>query len=247
MNVVPRYYITGAPMEYVIQTTKSKLYFAALALKDLIFPRLPPGAVIQHGLGESYYKGLVFLRKAHELNSLCMLADRAQVKDSDFAAVLADSDVLLPHDEEAPSEAVTPLALEWDGLCPDVDAEAIRRISAQVLSQVDVAMVDISSHILVEHDGLQFKTLFDNCSSSSGKQRAYIMCPLGGARRVHCGCFRYATVEHFDSYEHAAAFLTVWALEATRHDASEFDKLAHRYFKPRDADVAEIRAKLEGP
>lgn len=78
---------------------------------------------------------------------------------------------------------------------------------------------------------------YDNCSHASGKQRAWIACPL----RRHQACFRYMLVEKASSDDHLRAILTAWAFGALCRGES-FDKAAHKMFQPSESDIRQLSA-----
>ena len=195
---------------------------------------------IHHGMGEAYYKALVHLRSKTQLDKFLDILeatdDARAAADADFASIVTSFSAALGDEDEGEAQLGLEVVAAAD--MPRSFAEdlrAVHRIAASVLRGIRHEMVDIRSVMAVTAGGRKHLIRFDNCSHSTGKQRAYISCPC----QHHRACFKFSIVEKHASPAHAAAWPGAWAAQAL-HQPAGFTKEAHKRFLPPAALVEEL-------
>lgn len=241
-NLSGRYYEASSEKVFDASLQRPKVYFVALCMSASILRKLSTSEaalpVIYHGMPQAYYKALLSL-PASKMQAIADIIEQTphikRIRDSEFAALL-DGCEGVPEREEGP-EGQHMLAV-LDAPSPaEVDAQRVHRIAASVLRGLPAEFVDIRSCMVATSANRTLRVNFDNCSHSSGKQRAYIACPAPH----HSACFKYSVVERFESNEDCAAWLMAWADHARSQPAAEFNKRAHMSFVPDAQAVAAFR------
>ena len=217
--------------------TKSKMYFAALALCGDVLQRLAAvGAedtlpAIHHGMPESYYKALVYMRSWADIGRLLVLMEAApdlvSIRDAQFAELLSGG-CTLSDDQDAGGEASEMLAFP-DRPARLEDLQSLHRTAASILRGIPHEMVDIRSSMPAILSGKKVLVHLDNCSHVSGKQRAYVAC----RSPHHQACFKYTVVERFGTAAEAVAWLAEWVLHAEEQPAA-FTKENRKKYRPPD-------------
>ena len=231
-------YARGDELLYDVSPSRPKSYFQALALADQIFDRLAvleaDLPVIHHAMPSGYYQLLLGMKSAADAKALHALMDKhgdpSAIRNEKFLELLEGEDTSSSDgevDEVIPRDLpmlldIAPPALE-DPTAADI--KHVHKVISQVLRAVPAAMVDIRSRWACR--GIGHQVHFDNASHSSGRQRAYITCPVAW----HAACFRYTTVDLWESPAHAAAFLCCWADHATKQPRT-WTKDNHTDFHP---------------
>jgi hypothetical protein len=238
-----QFYAEGLPREFDMSMKRPRLYFLALAKSSEIFlkmSRLDGLPTIYHGLPESYYNGLLTLQSAAALAKLQELIDGthdvSSLTDTQFSELLPRQGTGLALKEDAlastDKDHFDVLAALTDRPRDEQrDVETMQRTALAVLRSIPHESVDLRGAMMCKVAGRSFTAHLDNCTHSSGKQRAYIKCP----NTNHTACFKYGIVDQFDSIKHACAWLIAWAAHAHGKGA-EFTKLDHMRFKPSDSD-----------
>lgn len=246
------YFTAESDKRYQVDTSRPKLYYAALLAAQAILSRLPVAQeqlpCIYHGLPASYYQVLLTgdRDKLHRLLAL-MDEDEDPNEDDDaggaggrgsnrFQALLGDADVER-DDVAAPEPAL--LALP----APPVDREQIMRdqkMAWQVIRAVPSAMINIVEHWHVDVWSHTIKVHLDNASHSSGNQRVYVACC--GDR--HGPCFKYKCLKDFASTREAVAWCAAWAFEP-KHQPQKWPKANHLAFVPPADRVTALMAHAE--
>ena len=194
---------------YLRDPTRPHAYFCALLKAEEIFDRLPMvnGVLmgIHHKLQESYYQVLLHCRDHAKLVKLIEMIDkpreRAIVGGDDFKALLNDVNVPRAEAMEEGEDSERHALGDQPDVAIDVDAQdrqSIHRISVQFIRNLPADQVDLRETYQVAGCTVRL----DNCSHSSGKQRAWVKCDSAHHHR----CFRYCRVDDFESNEAAAAF-----------------------------------------
>ena len=237
------YYAEGLDKHFELALTRSKLYFATLVVVDTVLHILALEEevlpVVYHGMTESYYKLLLRMKGSADARALLALLDKAkdvkQLPDRDFAELLPAAEADTWRDKDEGDDGVPePLPALLDlpkKPTEELDIAKAHRMAVQVLRAVPARMVDFRSSWCCDDGGLKIQIHFDNCSHSSGKQRAYVACPA----KWHRACFKYSIVENFASDTHVAAWLTAWARHAAEQTPETFSKEQHKGFAPIDA------------
>ena len=196
------------------------------------------------------YHGLCTTTDPRKLRALMDAADEPdsvnttfkQITGGDGNEALDDSDADVPP-PFAPVAALPPP-------CINSDVETMRKAALQVLRATPHTLVEMKETATLEiinpQTGLP-ETItchFDNCSHSSGKQRAYIACRDTG----HKLCFHYRTVDNFPSLKHAAAHNFAWSLAVNHPDwgfnGQRMSKQDHLRFNPKQEFVDKALAEL---
>jgi hypothetical protein len=237
-----RHYAIGDAKLFDQSPAKAKLYFATLCIADRILEKLSVVEttlpLIYHGMPESYYRLLLRIKTQKDVQALLDMLDRSAdplaLKDKAFAELLPPGDVRQAgnddDDDVFPSNLPALLDLPGRAIVDPVaaDIQRVHRIAASVLRAIPASMVDIRSSWSCLREGLRTTVHFDNASHSSGKQRAYIKCPVAW----HAACFRYSIVEKHESHAHAAAWLAAWAQHALTQTQATFTKEDHKLYEP---------------
>ena len=249
------HYEHGGAQLFVASHQRPKSYFAVLCVVDRVLQKLSIAEgtlpLVYHHMPDMYYRCLMSLSTAKQMLALTDILERTEdvrsLRDQEFKTLLSEEDGDSAVWDDGPDErdptAFGVLALRdhpaGPGKANDADIRRVHQIAQQVLKGIPAAMVDIRSRWRsVDEDRLGV-VHFDNCSHSSGKQRAYISCPLSH----HKACFRYTTVELHESPGHAAAYLCSWANYA-RDKPVTFTKEKHKNHNPSDADVATLLSSM---
>ena len=239
-------YALGGPTNYVHNMSSSRMYFLALAKSSDIFSRFPKDEdhvpFMLHGMHEQYYKLLLKLRKPADFLKLQQLQDDAvapkAITDApEFTQLLAAIKEVESDDETKAEGAQFPDPSELALPAPAAaDVADLHKKAVVVLAGASGVVADVSSSWTAVVDGQQVRVHFDNCTHSSGHQRAYVACPLG--RTTHPACFKYTQVNKHAGDEHAVAWLACWYRDALANPGKS--KRQHRDFLLADADVREV-------
>ena len=235
------YYAIGLDKVFEVAPSRSKLYFAVLVVVDKVLGKLALDEsmlpVVYHGMPESYYKLCLRMRGPADAKALLALLDKThdvkQLPDQEFAKLLPMAERVTEVEAVAEDDGLPrnlPALLDMPketSTAAQVDIDRVHRMAAQVLRAVPASMVDLRSTMRCADGNLRVNVHFDNFSHSSGKQRAYVACPV----RSHTACFKYSIVERFESPAHVAAWLTAWARHAARQPES-FTKEDHKGYEP---------------
>lgn len=235
------FYEHGGQKEYEQLLNRPKSYFVALGLADQILRKLGTSdaalPVLYHGMPDAYYRVLLNLKDARQVDALQDLLDGSPdikaLREAEFSSLLSSvPETASAADGGDDNQDDAPLALEWGPANP-ADLERAHRIASAVLRGLPSASVDLRQCFAAGAQGRRIKVHFDNCSHSSGKQRAYVACPSPH----HKACFKYSLVEKFETAESGVAWLAAWA-EHARDQPAAFTKAAHMRLQPSAASVA---------
>jgi len=229
---IGEYYAEGVDKVFELSTSRSKSYYAVMVLCDKILPRMAIDdsvlPAVYHGMTESYYKLLLRLRSRGDALALQALLDgagqRRHLRDEHFAKLLPSSESKQAQQHFAvdgiPENLPALLDRPVDDSRAAQDIARVHRMAAQVLRARPSEMVDLRSTMRCA-DGLsRIDVHLDNCSHSSGKQRAYVACPV----KWHSACYKYSIVERFENLAHVSAWLTAWGRYAATRSPSDFPK-----------------------
>ena len=234
---------------FVASHNRPKSYFAVFCVIDRVLQKLAvvEGTlpIVYHHMPDTYYRLLMCLDNTKSVQALTDMLERAadvtRLTDKAFQALLPEvvgADTWV-DDEEEPDPASCGLLHLKDkfpgpsgGKDRHEDIKRAHRIALQVLKGIPADMVDIRCRWVSRKAGMdEVRVNFDNCSHSSGRQRAYVACP----NKRHVACFRYTTVDLHTSPAHAAAYLLCWA-EHARGKPALFSKQSHKDYEPSAAE-----------
>ena len=106
-----------------------------------------------------------------------------------------------------------------------------------MLSGIPSSTIDLTKNYHATIRGISHNVRFDNRSHVIGRQRAWIRCSKTGACKNHTACFRYTTVDLFESEELCVATLAAWADGGIRMP-SPFTKSDHKRYEPPVEEVS---------
>ena len=117
------------------------------------------------------------------------------------------------------------------------DAEHMQRLVTSMMRGIRHSSATMVYRTTIRNK--EFAVHVDNCSHSSGKQRAYVACPVAH----HAACFKYSIVERFPNVEKCACWLAAWARGAVDKD-KKFTKEKHKTFQPLEFDIEAAQEAL---
>lgn len=200
---VPEPLAWGSPREVLVRMPlPSASYFRALLIVDHIFRKAPPGFLVYHNMPASYYTCLLELDNLDRIHALgvAVRGTSARVLDdmlshSSHGSAAALGDDLIPELEDTFGEAFVPPGAPDLGVMLDREPLVVRH-------PMCVDMLGSNKRLMV---------YFDRCTHASGRQRAFVTCPVHAPAER---CRRYVFVHHFETARHAGACLCAWALMA---------------------------------
>jgi len=232
-SAAPEHWALGSPLVYPRSAWRGSMwFFRALAMKEDILAKGVDR--ILYRLNDGYYQVLCKL-PARRLESIA--ANHAHLhrySSSQFLKMLkgyklpslAVLDGEVEAEEDEPDEAE---ALACDGLLALEDEDRLGAPEPDDMPEALLPPGDIRTSGRPVRVNDEVVVRFDNCSHSSGIQRAYVKCP------EHLMCFRYRQVNLDDSSERLLAVLTNWYMVAPSKSREE-----HQDYIPQVDDPDEV-------
>ncbi len=229
------FYTEGSPKQFKCSLSRSRLYFAALALTQHMLPRLPiaDGAVpsILHAMNQIFFcfnRVLATSPSTNVLAELLAVADSSPapyaLEDNDFAGVLKDTEKCAADEEEPPP----PLAIA-DARRPAV--REAQRVALQVLVPIAGSPSDLIKKYEVTDCGVTTMIHLDGCSHQRGNQRAWTSCGV----RTHSPCLNYVFLHNYESELYAVAWFAAWRFRGMHTEG--LSKKGHLDLVPPDDEV----------
>ena len=199
-------YAPGGPKVFLRLHTRPRSYYIALALADDILSKNVKR--ILHKMSDAYYLALIRLstealeKLDHE--KLCYKEFVKAMKPSRGNANVADDPHLPMLDDVDIGEAEALLEDE-------MDAETNEMLVTLSCSRRSVSFADRTISTVIR--GVSVRILYDRCSHSSGRQRAWAVCP----NRNHDRCLRYQILDMHESDRHLRSYLAAWCVLGGRN------------------------------